>query len=104
MAEVDTGITETVRIAGVDTTSPAFRRARARFRRRAVSPERAAEAIVRGMLTGRFWIYTSTDIRLVHALQRWCPPAYALLMTAFNRAANRALPAAGQARRVEPVR
>ncbi|WP_296601520.1 SDR family oxidoreductase [Nocardioides sp.] len=100
---VDTGLTETVRIAGVDTASPAFERARAHFRRRAVSPERAAEAIVRGMLRRRYWVYTSGDIRLVHAVQRWCPPAYSLLMTLLNRGANRALPAVSRARRREQV-
>jgi len=98
---VDTGITETVRIAGVDTASPAFERARARFRRRAVTPEAAAEAIVRGMLRRRYWVYTSADIRLVHAVQRWCPPAYALMMTVLNRGANRALPAVARARRAD---
>lgn len=98
---VDTGLTETVQIAGVDTTSPAFQRARDHFRRRAVTPERAAEAIVRGMLKRRYWVYTSTDIRLAHALQRWCPPAYVVLMRLFNRGANRALPAVGRARRTD---
>lgn len=98
---VDTGLTETVRIAGVDTASPAFERARAHFRRRAVSPDHAAEAIVRGILRRRYWVYTSGDIRLVHAVQRWCPPAYSLLMIVLNRGANRALPAVSRARRRE---
>lgn len=98
---VDTGLTETVQIAGVDTTSPAFLRARAHFRRRAVTPEAAADAIVAGMLRRRYWVYTSVDIRLVHALQRWCPPAYVLAMRVLNRGANWALPDVARARRSE---
>src|SRR3954462_677851 len=35
---VATALTETVRIAGIDRTSPAFQRAHARFRKRAVTP------------------------------------------------------------------
>lgn len=98
---VDTGLTETVRIAGVDTTSEAFQRARDHFRRRAVSPEAAAAAILRGMRRRRYWVYTSADIRLVHAVQRWCPPAYVVLMRVMHRAANRALPAVAEARRAD---
>lgn len=96
---VDTGLVETIRIAGIDQQSKAFVRARRGFQKRAVSPEQAAEAIWRGALRNRYWVYTSADIRLVHLLQRYCPPAYALAMRAFNYGANRVLPAVEQARR-----
>ncbi|MCL2542019.1 MAG: SDR family oxidoreductase [Nocardioidaceae bacterium] len=96
---VDTGLVETIRIAGVDAQSRAFQRARAGFRRSAVSPERAADAIWRGVRHNRYWVYTSADIRLVHLLQRVCPPAYDLVMRALNAGANRALPAVEKARR-----
>lgn len=89
---VATPLTETVEIAGVDKTSKRFRQLQAGFRRGAVSPEQAADAILTGVRRNRYWVYTSTDIRLVHLLQRYLPPAYWLLMTAFNRGANRALP------------
>src|SRR5689334_15419491 len=95
---VDTGLTETIRIAGVDSTSKAFRRAQAGFRRRAVTPESAAAAILRGVERDRYWVYTSRDIRAAHALQRLAPPAYVGLMHVFNRAANRVLPDVGRAR------
>ncbi len=95
---VDTGLTETIRIAGVDSTSRAFRRAQAGFRRRAVSPESAAESILRGVERDRYWVYTSLDIRAAHALQRWAPPAYVGLMHVFNRVANRVLPEVDAAR------
>src|SRR3954470_12277111 len=81
---VDTGLTETIVIAGVDTTSRSFRRAQAGFRRRAVSPEQAAQSILRGVRRHRYWVYTSPDIRFVHALQRVFPPGYVALMRGFN--------------------
>jgi NAD(P)-dependent dehydrogenase (short-subunit alcohol dehydrogenase family) len=96
---VDTGLVETIRIAGVDQQSRAFVRARRAFQRRAVSPERAAEAIWRGALRNRYWVYTSVDIRLVHWLQRFFPPGYALAMRLFSYGANKALPSVERARR-----
>jgi NAD(P)-dependent dehydrogenase (short-subunit alcohol dehydrogenase family) len=98
---VDTGLTETVDIAGVDNTSPQFRRLQAGFRKRAVTPEQAAAAILRGVRKNRYWVYTSPDIRVAHLAQRYFPPGYALAMTAMNRVANRALPDVGRAEREE---
>lgn len=98
---VDTGLTSTIRIAGVDKESRRFQRALARFRSHAVTPEHAAEAILRGMRRGRYWIYTSVDIRLVHALQRHLEPLYVLTMRALNYGANKALPQVEAARRQE---
>lgn len=89
---VDTGLTETVNIAGVDNASPQFRRLRAGFRKRAVTPEQAAAAILRGVKKNRYWVYTSPDIRVAHLAQRYFPPGYALAMTVMNRVANKALP------------
>jgi len=94
---VDTGLTETVSIAGVDKTSPEFNRLLKAFRKRAVSPEQAAEAILRGVRRNRYWVYTSPDIRVAHLAQRWFPPGYVLAMKALNAGANRALPQVGRA-------
>ncbi|QIX26612.1 SDR family oxidoreductase [Nocardioides sp. JQ2195] len=96
---VDTGLTETIDIAGVDKATPAFEKAHKRFRSRAVSPDAAAEAILDGVRRNKYWVYTSNDIRLIHFLQRHCSPAYVLAMRAMNYGANRALPAVGRARR-----
>jgi NAD(P)-dependent dehydrogenase (short-subunit alcohol dehydrogenase family) len=100
---VDTGLTETIQIAGVDSRSRRFRRAQAGFRRRAVSPGHAAESILRGVRRNRYWVYTSNDIRAAHALQRLFPPGYVALMRGFNLAANRVLPQVEAARRPERV-
>ncbi|MDO9457485.1 SDR family oxidoreductase [Nocardioides sp.] len=99
---VATPLTNTVRIAGVNKESPAFRRAHAGFRRRAVTPEQAASAIWDGVRRNRYWVYTSPDVRAIHAVQRHVPLAYTLAMRAMNRAANRALPDVERARRVGP--
>lgn len=96
---VDTGLTETIDIAGVDKATPAFRKAQAHFKKRAVSPEQAAEAILEGVRRNRYWVYTSSDIRAIHLVQRLCPPLYVALMRALNAGANRALPDVQRARR-----
>ena len=101
---VATPLTETVRIAGVDKTSPAFSKAHARFRKRAVTPEQAAESILQGVRRNRYWVYTSNDIRLVHLLQRVFPPGYVLAMRVMNVGANRVLPDVRRARRSDLVR
>ena len=98
---VDTGLVETIRIAGIDQQSKAFARARGHFQKRAVSPEQAAESIWKGALRNRYWVYTSLDIRLAHLLQRYFPPGYAVAMRIFNYGANKVLPSVERARRPE---
>jgi NAD(P)-dependent dehydrogenase (short-subunit alcohol dehydrogenase family) len=96
---VDTGLTETVSIAGVDNTGPAFRRLQERFRKRAVSPESAARSILDGVRRNRYWVYTSPDIRIAHLAQRYFPPGYVAAMKVMNAVANKALPQVGLATR-----
>jgi len=96
---VDTGLTETVQIAGVDKASPQFQKAQAGFRRRAVTPDQAATSILDGVRKGRYWIYTSPDIHAVHLLQRYFPPGYTAAMKVMHAGANRVLPAVEKARR-----
>ncbi len=99
---VDTGLTETINIAGVDTSSKAFERARGHFKKRAVSPEDAAGAIITGIRRNRYWVYTSNDIRMVHWLQRYLPFGYNAAMRVMNYGANKALPDVERARRATP--
>lgn len=100
---VRTPLTQTVRIAGIDKESPAFRKAQAGFHKRAVTPEKAAEAIIRGVHRNKYWVYTSNDIRMVHLLQRYFPPGYALAMHGMNLGANKVLPDVSRAKRKETV-
>jgi NAD(P)-dependent dehydrogenase (short-subunit alcohol dehydrogenase family) len=89
---VATPLTSTIEIAGVDQSGAAFKRMQAHFRKRAVSPEQAAAAILRGMRRDRYLVYTSRDVQLGFLLQRVFPPGYDLLMRAMNVAIRRALP------------
>jgi NAD(P)-dependent dehydrogenase (short-subunit alcohol dehydrogenase family) len=81
---VNTGLVETVEIEGVDRAAPAVVAIRKHFVRRAITPERAARAILKGIKANRYLVFTSADIWWAHWLQRWCPPLYALLMQKIN--------------------
>jgi NAD(P)-dependent dehydrogenase (short-subunit alcohol dehydrogenase family) len=81
---VDTGLVDTVEMAGVDRKSPVIEKAAARFRRLAVSPERAAERILAGIERNRYWVYTSRDIQVGHFLQRKFEAPYVLFMRIVN--------------------
>jgi short-subunit dehydrogenase len=83
---VNTGLVETVEIAGVDTSAPSIGKARAGFRRHATSPEHAAERILAGIERNRYWVYTSRDIQVFHFLQRRFELGYVLAMRAANAA------------------
>ena len=96
---VDTGLTQTVDIAGVDRESPRFAKALGGFRKHAVSPESAAESILEGVRRNKYWVYTSRDIWAAHLLQRYFPPGYTLAMRTLNFGANRVLPDVEKARK-----
>jgi NAD(P)-dependent dehydrogenase (short-subunit alcohol dehydrogenase family) len=81
---VDTGLVETLEIAGVDRTTPRMQKLAGRFRARAVAPEQAAERIIRGVERDRYWVYTSRDIQVGHFLQRRFELGYAALMQFAN--------------------
>ncbi len=74
-----------------------FAQLQAHFRKRAVTPEQAAAAILRGVRRNRYLVYTSRDIQAIHLVQRLCPPLYALIMRGMNLAMRRTLPAAAPA-------
>jgi NAD(P)-dependent dehydrogenase (short-subunit alcohol dehydrogenase family) len=81
---VDTGLVETIEIAGVNGNSAAMERFRGHFRRTAVTPEQAAARILEGIERNRYWVYTSRDIRVAHFLQRRFETGYSLLMRLVN--------------------
>ncbi|MBC7172953.1 MAG: short chain dehydrogenase, partial [Polyangiaceae bacterium] len=82
---VNTGLVETVKVAGADPSSAAFKRLKRRFEKHAVSPERAAGAIVRGVEKNRYHVYTSRDIAVGHWFQRKLALPYELVMRRMNR-------------------
>jgi NAD(P)-dependent dehydrogenase (short-subunit alcohol dehydrogenase family) len=90
---VDTPLTSTIEVAGLDTSGKRFQKLQGRFRKRAVSPEEAADAIIRGMVAKRFLVYTSGDIRLLYAVKRTAPHLYNVIMRIANAGMYRAMKA-----------
>src|SRR5271167_385093 len=88
---VKTPLVNTVEIAGVDRDDPAVIRWVDRFAGHAVSPEKAAEKILAGVVKNRYLIYTSPDIWALYAFKRlaWWP--YSVAMRQVNVFFTRAL-------------
>jgi NAD(P)-dependent dehydrogenase (short-subunit alcohol dehydrogenase family) len=81
---VDTPLVGTVEIVGVDRDNPKLRKLIAGFRHHAVSPERAAAAILAGVRKNRYMVYTSPDIRVGYWFQRKFALPYELVMRFLN--------------------
>ena len=88
---VQTPLVDTVHIAGVDREDPQVRKWTGRFSGHAVSPEHAAEKILRGVAKNRYLIYTSPDIRALYLFKRtmWWP--YSIAMKQVNLVFTRGL-------------
>jgi NAD(P)-dependent dehydrogenase (short-subunit alcohol dehydrogenase family) len=88
---VRTPLVDTVEIAGVDRDDPQVSRWVDRFSGHAVSPEKAADKILAGIVRNRFLVYTSSDIRALYAFKRvaWWP--YSVAMRQVNAVFSRAL-------------
>lgn len=72
---VDTGLVETVQIAGIDLEHPQVQALRQQFRRHAATSEQAARAILEGIRHRRWLVFTSADIRIGYWFQRkWAWP------------------------------
>jgi len=82
---VDTPLVDTVEIVGVDRSHPAAQRMSARFRRTAISAERAGAIVVDAVESGRYLVFTSREVRVLYHLQALCPPLYRLAMRRLNR-------------------
>lgn len=85
---VDTGLVRTVEIVGVDGRNGRLASMRERFRKHAVSPERAARAILRGMAANQYLIFTSRDIQLGYWFQRKFSLPYDFAMRLLNDSVN----------------
>lgn len=81
---VDTGLVRTVELAGVDTSHPDIVALRQRFQKHAVTPEKAAQAILAGIKANRYMVFTSPDIRLGYWFQRKFSPVYRFAMRQLN--------------------
>jgi short-subunit dehydrogenase len=82
---VATPLVGSLEVRGVDRQHPAFQEAVEDFEKRAVSPERVAEKIIRGVEKNRYLVFTSADIRVAYWWQRKFSPAYDLAMRGLQR-------------------
>lgn len=81
---VNTGLVNTIEIVGVDTSDPEAVKLRERFQKHAITPEKAAEAILKGIKRNRYMVFTSPDIRLGYWSQRLFSPPYEFIMRKLN--------------------
>ncbi len=81
---VNTPLVGTVEIPGLDTSRPDVKKFKARFQRHAVTPEKAAAAIVRGVERDEYMVFTSLDIRAGYFIQRKLAWPYELGMRLLN--------------------
>jgi NAD(P)-dependent dehydrogenase (short-subunit alcohol dehydrogenase family) len=88
---VDTGIVDTVDIAGVPHAALRGSGLADHFRRRASSPERVAGQILDAVTRNRYLVYTSPDIAALYLLERLAPPIYALAMGIANNVFHRVM-------------
>lgn len=95
---VDTGLVNTVEVVGVNTDDEAVRRFREHFQRRAVSPEKAARAILKGIKANRYMVFTSADIRVGYWFQRKFALPYEFVMQQLNNHMQRMAKRAGKSR------
>lgn len=77
---VNTGLVSTIRIIGIDQNDPEVMAMRSQFQRHAVSPETAANAILKGIARNQFIIYTSADIRLGYWFKRHFAPPFNMVI------------------------
>lgn len=87
---VDTPLVGTLEIAGVDRSDPEVAKTADQFKRHAVTPEEAAATTLEGVRKGRYIVYTSRDIRLGFAAQKFAPPLYNLAMRLLGRRITKA--------------
>lgn len=84
---VDTPLVGTVDVVGVSLENRRFAAMVKKFQRRAVTPESAAESMIRGIERRRHMVFTSSDVRLGHWAQRIFPIGYSTVMRVLNRRA-----------------
>ncbi|GAB16774.1 putative oxidoreductase [Gordonia effusa NBRC 100432] len=81
---VATPLVETVQIVGVDRDNPKVRKAIDGFHKVAITPEKAARAIIKGVRKNRFLVYTSFDIRFGYWWARKFAFPYEVVMRIAN--------------------
>jgi NAD(P)-dependent dehydrogenase (short-subunit alcohol dehydrogenase family) len=86
---VDTGLVDTVDIAGVDREKlAAFT---ARFQKHAKTPEHVARRIADGVVNNKALVHTSLDTRLLYDLGRFTPPLQQAVLRVIHEVGGRQL-------------
>jgi NAD(P)-dependent dehydrogenase (short-subunit alcohol dehydrogenase family) len=88
---VDTGLVDTIQILGVEIPPEELLKLKAEFRRRAVTPEKAAAAILRGIRRDEYLVFTSSDTRVGHWFQRKFGFVYEHTMRRLNDRLHRTI-------------
>ena len=81
---VNTPLVASVKVIGIDETSEHFKKVKARFKKRAVTPEKAAQAILDGIKHNRYMVFTSFDIRVGYWFQQKLSFPYEMAMQRMN--------------------
>lgn len=81
---VDTPLANTVEIVGVDREDPRVAKQVANFHRIAVTPDKAAKSIIKGITKNRFLVYTSFDTRFGYWWARKFAFPYEVVMRIAN--------------------
>lgn len=81
---VDTGLVQTINIVGVDKNHPDVKKLTGLFQRHAIAPEKAAQAIIKGIKKNKYLVFTSADIAIGHWFQTKLPWTYELAMRVAN--------------------
>jgi short-subunit dehydrogenase len=81
---VDTGLVNTLEIAGINGADPQLAKLKEGFRRHAKSPAQATRAILKGMKRGKYLVFTSFDIRFGYWWQRKFAPPFDWVMQKIN--------------------
>lgn len=81
---VDTPLVDTVDIVGIDRGNATVQKQIAGFHKVAVTPEKAASAILRGITRNKFLVYTSFDIRFGYWWARKFAFPYEVVMRVAN--------------------
>lgn len=92
---VETPLKGTVEIAGIDMRHEKVIEMKKRFSRRAVTPERVAEVILRAVERNSYLGFTSADIRFLYWCKRKLYPLYHLAMLLLGRMASGIMRQAG---------
>ncbi|KAA0023801.1 SDR family oxidoreductase [Antrihabitans cavernicola] len=91
---VKTPLVDSFVVVGVDKEDPRVKRYMHEFEKRAISPNTAADAIMKGIEKDRFLVYTSRDIQFGYWWARKFAPPYNWLMQKANDRFSRFLPPA----------